>query len=129
MEFLDAFQYILDSLEILHAGEKTQVPKERIQDIKVYLGSIMTLLGKYMKNSSLRMDVARAMEAISAIESMNCVFISDEVKGVLTGALKAIEAVIADMAYTYFTVHDFDEDCEEDVEIITKIIKVKRGLM
>lgn len=128
MEFLDAFQYVLDSLSLLHAGERVQVPKDKIGDIETYVYGIASGLKEYIANSTLRIEIDRALQAIDAVKTINCANLQDDIRDILVESLTAIKIEIADMTYKYFTVNDFDEDCEEDVELLTEVIKIKRGV-
>lgn len=129
MEYLDAFQYIEDILALLKCGQRVQVSKEKLSDVLTYLYGIKTSLEKDLRKIRLKLAMERVFQAITATQSLSVEMMPDTVRDTVCEACLQLRYEIAELTYSYFTSHQFDETIEEDVELLRQVIRVKRGLI
>lgn len=123
MEYLDAFQYILDALEIF--SERGQLRKDALEDATIYLSQIAMAVN-HKTNPAYSFILDKTVQAVSSAKEIQMNFIPAEIRKIITDALNQLKIIIGNMCYDYFTVHDIPEN-EEDIQLLLKVIKLRRG--
>lgn len=129
MEYLDAFQLSLDILDLLKNGQRVQISKDKLNDVLVYLYGIKSALESDLRKIRIKLAMERVFQALTSAQALPVEILPDNVKDIICETCLQLRYEIAELAYSYFTINDFDESIEEDVMLIREIIKVKRGLI
>lgn len=128
MEYLDALQYILDCLDIIKAGKRDLITKDKLDDVAIYVGNVDKILSRKSRNSAFHFVMEKTIGAIATIKDLKIDNIPNDMKQVLVDSLYQMRVIVANLAYDYFTINDFDETVEEDVELLLEVIRIRRGI-
>lgn len=128
MEYLDALQYILDCLDIIKAGKRDLITKDKLDDVAIYVGNVDNILSRKSRNSAFHFVMEKTIGAIATIKDLKIDNIPNDMKQVLVDSLYQMRVIVANLAYDYFTINDFDETVEEDVELLLEVIRIRRGI-
>lgn len=128
MELLDAVQYTFDCLELMKAGKRDLVSKDKLNDVAIYVKQIDSIVTQYKRDPAFHFIIERVVRSIAMIQELKIDNIPSDMKDILVEALMQLRKVVADITYSYYTVNDFDETVEEDVDLLLEVIRIRRGI-
>lgn len=126
MRFLNAFEYTQEALDVLHAGERVQVPKDVLEDVGLYLVGIMEYMKGNANSVMLKTSATNLVKVITEVEKDDVSFLADSTKDIIVTVIKRVQLVIVDEIYQYYTDNDIEED-NNVLDILADVIRIKRG--
>jgi hypothetical protein len=125
MKFLEAMEMVMYLLQMMEAGNRVQVQKDKLEELKASLAQLLTLLGTDT-TPQLQAAIEDLFTAAGAAEAINMQVLPDTMKTTIEQGLTRIKSEIAGLAFSHFSFHDF-EPTEEIIPLMREVVAVHYG--
>lgn len=128
MHYLEAIFILNSILDMLQAGTRVQIQKQKLKDVKGSLSQVLLLLGDDYKQPTIMLIVEDLFVALDIAEKSEILVVPYVMKATYEKAIKGLKYEISVLAYKYFNTHEF-EDTEEIRDIMLEVVTLyKEGL-
>lgn len=108
MKYLDCIEILNYALDILKSGQRNQIAVSKLSELVMVLVSA----NRKMEQESeilFKSTFNDLIQAIAVVQDMRDVkFLNDNMKQTLVDGVLTLKGVVAQKAYEYYSVHDFE---------------------
>jgi hypothetical protein len=121
MNFLEALELCINALDVIQSGKRVQVGKLKLNELKSILTQIMTIIPESERSPEFILAIENLFKAIYAAIDIDMKVLPDAIKLSLEGGLQALKSEIANKAFSFFSINDF-EPSTEIIELMRQVV-------
>lgn len=127
MKYVDSMAVLQKMLDVLKDGQRTQIPKLKLQNVSTLMLTLNNLKdSSNLMLQSIQSDLFLSLESLK--EDENIEYLSYDIKCKICDSIRSMMKIIADEAYEYYKVNDFDlNDNQKIIDTFRLIVSYKYG--
>ena len=127
MKYVDSMAVLQKMLDVLKDGQRTQIPKLKLQNVSTLMSTLNNLKdSSNLMLQSIQSDLFLSLESLK--EDENIEYLSYDIKCKICDSIRSMMKIIADEAYEYYKVNDFDlNDNQKIIDTFRLIVSYKYG--
>jgi hypothetical protein len=109
-------------LSVLKENQRVQVPVSKLSEV---MTAVMRTSERLGTEATLQFNITRdsVIQAIGVAQEMKDIkFLSDNAKSILVDGLSSLKFEVAQLAYDYYSMHDF-EPTEEIIPVMRDVVR------
>lgn len=127
MKYVDSMAVLQKMLDVLKDGQRTQIPKLKLQNVSTLMLTLNNLKdSSNLMLQSIQSDLFLSLESLK--EDENIEYLSYDMKCKICDSIRSMMKIIADEAYEYYKINDFDlNDNQKIIDTFRLIVSYKYG--